>query len=709
MSKLCKSNKKFLINILFSGLIILLGVFLYAPKITNNFDWYNSSEFVLAVDTKDIPHSPGYPLYVELASLFVKLFGHSNVAYGVNMFTAIIGIGGGVLFYLLFRINGFSLITSLLAATLLLTGRNYTEQSIMAEVYNLEICFIILGLIVGTFILKGKSGRWLGFFAGLVGMLGVGHRPSFGLYTLTLFFFVWGSRGAFRPKLNFYLSIAGGVLVGLIPTVILYFKLKTAPGMLFDPLMVQDFRGFLKFVTGFGYTGGLFVFSFHELMARFSYFLWYLVLDSTLWVLMGTLALLYFRLRDERTTFIRALGCILFSNLVLILNYNAFEAHTMLLPSIMCMAAFAAMALEIVEFPRLRTLLGVILVGLLVVHNYVLVEIPNAEAREYVTRSIATIPSASTLILSNDVEFKPYYFLRHFKGLREDLSIVMADNLESSEVGWFTDVILRDRLFSSLVYPKDSRENIIQNHSLECHGYYYKITQFRDSNEEKAQESGQESAQKSAQESVEKGAQEKVAREEGEKDEVEEMVQGPNLVSTMSFELLPMESKILEARAGEAVPYGYGLSVSKEDLNKVAVITLLVDKSKKTQERDGILVGHDIHYPAEFTCKKYNSDLVNLDFGRALVIPYDIEPGDYEIYTMACLAKEGFEEGWLNYLPKNANLLNLDGYEEVFLLNYGLTCRKLVCALSYDEIFKSNNLEFFASEPLLLDEFKVIP
>lgn len=644
---------------------------MYFPRVVDEFDWYNSSEFVLAAATKDVPHAPGYPLYVGLSSLFLQLFTDSGAAYAVNLFTAIIGVIGGILLYFLFKINGFSAATSMLAGVLLIAGRNYTEQSVMAEVYNLEVCFIILGLMVGRFIQLGNTSNWLAFLAGAIGTLGVGHRPTFGLYTLTLAVFILASKGKFRPKGRFYLWLGGGVALGLFPTILLYFKLENMPGMLFDPLMVQNFKGFSRFITGATYGGGLFVFSFSELVARFAYFIWFLVLDSTPWILIGPLALLYFRLRENRRPLIRALGWILFLNLFLILNYNAFEAHTMLLPSIMCVAAFAAMGLEVVEFPRLRGVLAIILMGFILSYNYFMVEIPTSETRDYVARSIGTVPSASTLILSNDVEFKPYYYLRYFQGLREDLSIVLADNLLVEEMNKFGEAIQNDRLFSSLVYPKNSRETLINNYSLECYGYFYKITDYKHS------------------------------------EDVSQL--SDSLIASRSFELLPSESTVLEAKAGECIPYSYQLCVPREDFHKVVVMTLLVTEDDQTVHRDGVLVGHDIHSPYEFTCKRYDASLVNLDFGRALVLPYDLKPGNYKLYTMACIAENGLAPHWLSYLPKNANLLNLDGYEEVFVLKYGLTARKLVKALSFDELLGHEGLSFFASEPLLLEEFKVIP
>jgi hypothetical protein len=665
------NNKKILVNFLFPLILVLIGAFLYFPRVLDEFDWYNSSEFVLAAATGDVPHAPGYPLYVGLSSLFMQCFNESGAAYAVNLLTALIGVLGGVLFYFLFIINGFSAATSMLAGVLLIGGRNYTEQSIMAEVYNLEICFIILGLMVGRFIQRGNTSNLLAFFAGIIGMLGVGHRPTFGLYTLTLAVFIFASRGSFRPRASFYFWLLGGVALGLIPTILLYFRLETMPGMLFDPLMVQGFKGFLRFISGATYGGGLFVFDFSELVARFAYFIWFLALDSTPWILIGPLVLLYYRLRENKTTFIQALGWILFLNLALILNYNAFEAHTMLLPSIMCVAAFAAMSLEVVEFPRLRGVLSLVLIGFVVFYNYSMLEAPTSETRDYVARSIGTVPSASTLILSNDVEFKPYYYLRYFQGLREDLSIVLADNLLVEEMARFGEAIQNDRLFSSLVYPKNSRENLVNNYSLECYGYFYKITDYKHSEDNTSLSDG--------------------------------------LIASMSFELLPSESTVIEAKAGECIPYSYQLCVPREHFDQVLVLTLLVTKNNETIARDGVLVGHDIHSPEEFTCKRYDSSFVNLDFGRALVLPYDLKAGEYKLYTMACIAPKGLNSTWLSYLPKNANLLNLDGYEEVFTLKYGLTARKLVRSLGFDELFGDEGLNYFASEPLLLEEFKVIP
>ena len=662
-----KSHKQFILT-LFA--LIVVGVFLYLPKVVDEFGWYNSSEFVLSAATNDIPHAPGYPLYIGLAKIAIKIFKEAGPSYAVNLLTSGISILGGVLFCVLFVANGFSLPVAFLAGTLLMCGRNYTEQSLTAEVYTLEICFILAGLIVGKKIQQGVSTPWLGFVAGLVGMLGVGHRPTFGLYTLTLILFVMASKNKFRPDKNFYAALIFGVLIGLLPTLHLYASFGEVDGILFDPMLVGSFSDFLKFFTGTIYSGGLFVFSFSEVLGRFLYFIWFVTVDSTNWVIVGSLALFYFQPHKEHLTLVKALSWILFLNLFLILNYNAFEAHTMLLPSILSLTAFAAMSVDLIKYRFIKELCCFTVSLFVIISSYTSIKAPNSETRDYVKRSISSLPSGSTVILSNDVEFKPYYYLRRFNRLREDIVVALADRVVADDMSRFEDALRNDRLFSSLIYPENSRENLIKSYSLEAFGYFYKIIEY--------------------------GGVSETA-----------FVLPNNGVLSPVFEILPSEFRINEARPGEFLSYSYQLCVDKADFKKTLVLTVLVDETGELQARDGILVGHDIHFPADFTCEKYNEDFVNLDFNRTIVLPYDLNVGKYRLLSVACIVDDAVLKEWLNYMPDSVNLFNLNGFLEVFTLKYGLSCRKLVKKLSFAQLFKNAKNSYFVQEPYLLDEFVI--
>ncbi len=61
---------------------------------------FDSEEFQQVAYTLGIAHATGYPLYVLIGKVFTSLIPIGNIAYRMNLLTALIGAGAGTLVYL---------------------------------------------------------------------------------------------------------------------------------------------------------------------------------------------------------------------------------------------------------------------------------------------------------------------------------------------------------------------------------------------------------------------------------------------------------------------------------------------------------------------------------------------------------------------------------------------------------------------------------
>ncbi len=121
----------------------LLSLALYlqtlAPSVAALFD--DSLEFPLVVHRLAIAHPTGYPLYILLGKLF-SLGPWHNVAWAVNLLSAVAGAVTVTLVYLLARSLALRRLPSLVGAMALAVSPVFWSQAVVAEVYTLNAAFV---------------------------------------------------------------------------------------------------------------------------------------------------------------------------------------------------------------------------------------------------------------------------------------------------------------------------------------------------------------------------------------------------------------------------------------------------------------------------------------------------------------------------------------------------------------------------------------
>ncbi len=217
--------------VLFAFLVFLLALGLYlrtlAPSITWEHAGADSGDLVAAAFTGGVPHPPGYPLYLALAQLFIRLPA-GGVAYRVNLLSA---VSAAATILGLFCIARAFLAVSPLwrdaiaaASALLFAGSPlFWSQATIAEVYALNALLTLL-LLAGLLLWAEEfgprtrrariAGQWL--TAAALG-LGLAHHPTILLMVPAGLLLLWG-----RVSLR---SLMGTLAMSTLIAGLLYFTL----------------------------------------------------------------------------------------------------------------------------------------------------------------------------------------------------------------------------------------------------------------------------------------------------------------------------------------------------------------------------------------------------------------------------------------------------------------------------------------------------
>ena len=142
-------------------------------------------------------HPPGYPLYVLLSHLFVKL-PIRTIAYRANLFSAVMAAVACGIAYAIARQIGSTRGAALCAALGLATGASFWRNALFAEVYSLAAVMVALTIaLLLAWSARGGSGRLLAAVAAFGLALG-NHLTIVGLIPASIVFVLWRDRRAPR-------------------------------------------------------------------------------------------------------------------------------------------------------------------------------------------------------------------------------------------------------------------------------------------------------------------------------------------------------------------------------------------------------------------------------------------------------------------------------------------------------------------------------
>lgn len=188
----------------------------------------DSGELVAAAATLGIPHPSGYPLYVLLGHLWIKLLPFATPAFAMSLFSACCAAGACAMLYALLRRSGVDGLAATVGALVLAFSTSFWSQANIQRVYTLG-AFLMVAVIAAA--LEWQRRRQLRFMmlaAFLAGLGAANHTVTLvvgatvGLWALLV------DRGWLRRPLHL-LACVGAGMVGLLPYAYLPWRSRQQP------------------------------------------------------------------------------------------------------------------------------------------------------------------------------------------------------------------------------------------------------------------------------------------------------------------------------------------------------------------------------------------------------------------------------------------------------------------------------------------------
>ena len=420
---------------------------LYLSTLAPTLLFADGGEFQFVPYVLGISHPTGYPLYLILGWLWSHLLAFGDVAYRMNLFSA---LWGGITVGLLYLVGLLVLAQAKLeplylrqglagvAALAFAASRTFWSQAIIAEVYTFNAFFVVLTLLLLLLWAEKKEKRSLYLFALTYG-LSLTHHRTMALLAPAYLLFIWLTdswplrqpRGVLSLLLLFLLPQLLYLYLPLRAPATPYVHVSLAPGRELV-LYENSLRGFLKHVLGQAYGSRLGLYgTWPELLGGAFRFLERQFLLPG--VLLGLLGL--FRLLKAPKPFLLLFLSYLSIFAFCLLHFRG-DIKVFFIPTYLIFALWIALGAGTLAegarwgFRRLDLLLhGVVLLFLaslplaLLMRNYHGVDrSDDLRARQFWEALLAEpIPQGAILATNDRNEMMPLWYLQQVEGIRPDL------------------------------------------------------------------------------------------------------------------------------------------------------------------------------------------------------------------------------------------------------------------------------------------------
>jgi 4-amino-4-deoxy-L-arabinose transferase-like glycosyltransferase len=181
------------------GLALAAGIASLAMYVRTLAPWVlpgDSGEFQVLSYQVGTGHTPGYPVYMLLSKLFLALIPIRDVAFRVNLFSAVMAAFTVAGVYLCIRLLSASRWGGLFGGAALAVSFSFWSQAVIAEVYTPAAAFLVAVWFL-ILVWHQRGNRWALFAAGVCGGLGLGVHANLVLAVpaVLLLLFLNGRRG----------------------------------------------------------------------------------------------------------------------------------------------------------------------------------------------------------------------------------------------------------------------------------------------------------------------------------------------------------------------------------------------------------------------------------------------------------------------------------------------------------------------------------
>ena len=415
-----------------------LGVYLLtlAPTVYS----LDAPELTTAAYTLGIAHAPGYPLYTLLGWLFSHAVPVGDVAFRLNLLSALFGAGTTVLVYLVARRLTGQTLPSLGAALMLAFSYWFWLNSLAAEVYGLDTLLLAAMLLLLLEWRDRQQPTALFAFALLFG-LSLANRttsllflPAFGLY-------LWLSPRTRSARV--WLAAPIFVVLGLLFYLYIPLDYRTGPDYVWSTLLLWPGHappdlatpgGFWHLVSGADFRPFVFGFGPAESMKNLAQYGGWLA-GSFLGVgLVLGLVGIWRQMQTDRRELLLLLGIFL-PSVIFYTNYNVVDREFMVTPSYLVWALWIAVGwtevsedvASLFQDWRVRSMAPALilvlpLAALLV--NYPLVDLSGEREIRETGEELFAQAEPNARIMSWWIDMAPLIYLQKVEKMRPDAQLM---------------------------------------------------------------------------------------------------------------------------------------------------------------------------------------------------------------------------------------------------------------------------------------------
>lgn len=246
-------------------LMLILGASYVATLLPGVGYHGDTAKFQFLGKVLGTPHETGYPTYILLNSFFVNLFPLGSLAYKANLLSGLLSI---ITVILLFRILVLlELDCSLAFITSLTYGLTYTlwSQSVVAEVYTLNILFV--AIVLYYFLRWNKTGEDRDFLVGCYFYaLSFGNHLTMITFLPAIIYIVWCTDKKIFTNGRIIVWVVLFIILGALQYSYLFLRFHD-PGTAYLEMQTPNLERLLWYVTGGQFTSRMFSFSLDELIS----------------------------------------------------------------------------------------------------------------------------------------------------------------------------------------------------------------------------------------------------------------------------------------------------------------------------------------------------------------------------------------------------------------------------------------------------------
>ena len=400
--------------------VVLVLLALYLATLSPTIHSGDAPELATAGATFGIPHPPGYALYCLVANLWSRALPVGEVAWRINLLSALAATGAALLLFCTLVRLGAGWMAAVFAALSLGFGATFWSQALISEVYTFDLLLASAAIFTAA---RARQATRLGdaVLAAVCLGLWLCHRTVNVLYIPVTAMLAWPALSLHLRTVRGAAALAAGVMAPLL--FLLYLPLASAAEPLLDTGDPESWQRFWSLVSARVYRQYLFA---GDLSQNAGVILSGLPRDLGAALVLAPLGLVVWWRRQRAVA--AALGLAVVINLLFATSYGVPDVAVFVLPGVLALAALAGLAfshlarrLPVTPAAALGLCLVLALAGFNLGRNNLRAQ---TLARDF-ARDTLSFAGKKGLVLSHvdTVSFSLWY-VQYVEGRRPDLLVV---------------------------------------------------------------------------------------------------------------------------------------------------------------------------------------------------------------------------------------------------------------------------------------------